>query len=67
MALYVTVTRYWHRPEIITSVTNTEIGIAIKLEDFLAAIEVEMGAGKTLRDAAESVVKMMKRETTKTI
>ena len=61
----VTVSRKWHEPFIRVDVTGIGIGITMTLEDFVEALEHEMGV--PVRAAAEKVVTGMKAETTKAI
>ena len=39
----VTVSREWHRPEIVTRVTQKDISLEIDLDDFLVALAEETG------------------------
>lgn len=61
----VTVSRKWHEPFIRVDVTGIGIGITMTLEDFVEALEHEMGV--PVRAAAEKVVAGMKDETTQAI
>lgn len=61
----VTVSRYWSRPEIITSVNIEEISLKISLVDFLDALKSEIGSvtfvvtQKTFYEKMDSATKII--------
>ena len=73
----VTVSRQWHLPQITTSITGEGIAIQMSLEDYLTALEKEIGSvaftfrqatfAKDLRAASVRVVQGMKDETIKVV
>ena len=44
----VTITRYWHAPQIHLKVTDEKIGLDLPLEDFLKALKQEIGSVKLI-------------------
>lgn len=57
----VVVSRKWHEPQIVVSVTNAELKIVMTMPDFVKALSAE--AGRDLASAAERVIAAMKQET----
>lgn len=57
----VVVSRKWHEPQIVVSVTDAELKIIMTLQDFARALSIE--AGRDLSAAVQRVVDGMKQET----
>ena len=57
------VSRKWHEPQIVVSVTNAELKIVMTLDDFVRALSLE--TGRDLSSAAQRVVDGMKQETSR--
>ena len=50
--ILVDISRKWHKPQIVTRVTSEEIGFTMGLDDFLKALQQEIGSVRwTFRDA----------------
>lgn len=73
----VLVSRKWHEPEITVHVSDKEIGVETKLDDFVAALADEVGnptlyvtraqMKRAIEEAAERVISAMKQETARVI
>lgn len=73
----VTITRYWHNPEIITYINDREISLSVALDDFIKALIQEIGSvtlvvkqetfENRVNKAKDTVLKRIKEESLKTI
>ena len=73
----VTITREWHKPEILTKVSDKEISLALNLADYLLALCEEFGSPTfvltkatllaKVQEASDKVVAKVKLESAKVI
>jgi hypothetical protein len=73
----VTISRYWDKPEIITTISNESISLNANLSDFMAGLVEELWPlgivftkrqlAARLEKAAEIVIKKIKEESAKAI
>jgi hypothetical protein len=68
MPSYVTVSRYWDNPQILSNITIEGIAIGMDVKDFIKALKSEMNLTDDVMDrACEKVLKKMKEESSKVI
>ena len=75
--LHLTISRHWDHPRITTDITSESISLKISLDDFVTALEQEIGSvtwtftKATFHDqimkAAEAVVAKVKEESAKVV
>ena len=66
----VTISRYWHSPQIHTVVSGEGIAIAIELDDYLMALSRELGSDSlfgAVKTASKVVLERIKEESAKVV
>jgi len=68
MPSYVTVSRHWDNPQILSNITIEGIAIGMEIKDFTKALKIEMGLTDDAMDkAVVRVLEKMKEESTKIV
>ena len=68
MPSYVTVSRHWDNPQILSNITIEGIAIGMEIKDFTKALKIEMGLTDDAMDrAVVRVLEKMKEESAKVI
>ena len=68
MPSYVTVSRHWDNPQILSNITIEGIAIGMEIKDFTKALKIEMGLTDDAMDrAVVRVLEKMKEESSKVI
>jgi ABC-type enterochelin transport system substrate-binding protein len=77
MKTMVTISRYWTKPEILTTITDESISLQISMDDFIKALKTEIESvtwtftkvtfEKQLDEAINRVIEKVKEESAKVV
>jgi len=70
MKAFVTITKYWHKPQIQVLVTFDVIGLRINMDDFKEALKMEIGnkeMDSTIDGAILRIIEGIKEEARKAV